>query len=287
MKDEKRPITPSDPPQIAKLDGPPIVLASDKNVEIEEMRKASAGVPKVMTGFSVLDDCIEGFREGQLIVLSGPTGHGKTALSRTLTKRFVDGGHKVVWFSYEESYEELFDKMPSLEFYVPDTLEQDTIEWVKKMALRAKNERGCNIVFIDNLDFLRNPKEMRQVNMNMSAYVGGIVQELKSFCTREKMIIFLLVHITKQNWNTNALPTSQDIRDSGMIPQLASHVMFIIRKRADGTGEQIFTDEAIVGIDKNRHNGKTKRAFLRYNGLTKMFEEDAHAAKTKQLEANW
>lgn len=285
MKDDTNHIQPKTAPPSPVL-GPEIVLASTKNVEIEEQRKLSAGVPKIMTGYQVLDDALEGFREGQLIVLSGPTGHGKTAVSRSFTKRFIDAGHKVVWFSYEESYGELFEKMPTLDFYVPDTLEQDTVEWVKKMALKAKTEKGCNIVFIDNLDFLRNPKEMRQVNMNMSAYVGGIVQELKTFAVKEKLIIFLLVHITKQNWNSNTLPTSQDIRDSGMIPQLATHVIFIIRKRAEA-GDDIFTNEAIVGIDKNRHNGKTKKAFLKYNESTKMFEEDAHAIKMKKLEADW
>jgi replicative DNA helicase len=229
--------------------------------------KVSAAEPSKVV--SKLDEATMGFRPGQLVVISGPTGQGKTAICRTFTKHFVDNGTGVVWFSYEEPYFELFEKMPTLQFYVPSKHEDDKVEWLKEHMLKAK-QKGSMVVFIDNLDFLKKPKDMKMPDMNMASYVGAIVQELKSFAVANEMILFLLVHIKKNDWTSKELPTSEDIRDSGMIPQLADFVMFMKRERDE---TKLQTNYAKFGIDKNRVNGKCIRLDLYYNEERMMFEE--------------
>lgn len=259
-----------------------IVLAKDKYEELKEERARLGALPKYETGIGLIDWATEGFKPGQLVVLSGPTGMGKTAICRTLTKQFVDKEYGVCWFSYEEHYIELFEKMPTLDFHVPDKLEEDQVSWIKEHIKKAK-EKGSSIFFIDNLDFLRNPRELRKVELNLASYVGGIVQELKSFAVQEQIVIFLLVHIAKRNWNGNELPTSEDIRDSGMIPQLADYVVFIKRER---NKEGLLTNFAKLGFDKNRHNGRCPRIDLFYNEEKKLFEEatgDSILSEAKEI----
>src|SRR3990167_1507243 len=84
-----------------------VIYAEEKKAEIQ-IEKANRPPFYAQTGISSLDECTDGFRKGQLIVVSGPPKHGKTALCQTLTKHFIAKEHKVLWLPYELTYEEMF-----------------------------------------------------------------------------------------------------------------------------------------------------------------------------------
>ena len=66
-----------------------------------------------------------GFRAGQLILISGVSGYGKTTLSLQITKQYSEQAIQVLWFSFEMPINELqwkFKKMGGYEnllCYVP------------------------------------------------------------------------------------------------------------------------------------------------------------------------
>ena len=245
-----------------------IVYAEDKRKEIEEKRKL---IPpfRAMTNLSTLDDTIEGFRKGQLVVVSGPPKNGKTQICQTFTKHFVDKGIRCLWFSYELSFEEIFEKFPmdKLDFYVPDFMESGNLDWVEKRIKEAVEKYNTEIIFIDNLDFLRDPEILKGVSLNLSSYVGGIVQRVKSIAVKHNIVIFLMSHIRKNKWTTNEVPSSEELRDTGQVAQLADLVMMIIRKRAERGGDEVYAGtEAILGVVENRHNGKTKKIHIALDG---------------------
>ena len=62
------------------------------------------------TSIPALDDLVDGFREGNLIVVTAPTAQGKTTFCQTLTRNFSANGIKSLWFSYEMPARELLDK---------------------------------------------------------------------------------------------------------------------------------------------------------------------------------
>lgn len=232
-----------------------VVLAEEKRKEIIEENKVE--VPfRGMTGFTFFDECTKGLRKGQMIVLSGPPKNGKTQICQTFTKKFVETGNKVMWFSYELGYEELFEKFPmdSLDFYVPNYLNSGNLDWIEERVIEAKLKHGLDYVFIDHLDFLRDPNVLKGVSFNLSSYIGGLVQKVKSMAVRHNVVIFLMCHITKSKWTTNQLPTSEQIRDTGQITQLADIVLMMIRNRKDGN---YFENFATLGIMENRKTGKT------------------------------
>src|SRR3990167_9204474 len=177
-----------------------VILAEEKREEIEEDKKNRPAF-SAMTQIPLLDECLEGFRKGQLIVVSGPTKHGKTTLCQTFTKRFDEQGHKVMWFSYELGYEELFEKFPmkNLTFYVPNYMESGNINWIEDKIIEAKHKFGADIIFIDHLDFLRDTEVLKGVGLNLSAYIGGIVQKIKRIAVEQDVLIFLMSHIRKNN----------------------------------------------------------------------------------------
>jgi len=238
-----------------------VILAQEKWEELQEEMKNRPAF-QVSMGLPALDDCLRGLGKGRLVVLSGPPKNGKTQMCQTFTKRFDEQGHKQLWFSYEVGYEELFGKFPmkNLSFYVPNMMESGSIDWVEDKIIEAKQKYGTDIVFIDHLDFLRDPKALKNVGMNMSSYIGGIVQRVKLMAVQQEVLIFLMAHITKNNWSSNKLPTAEDLRDSGQVAQLADVVMMVARKRnKDTSKKQIYVgNEAIAGVIENRLNGNTK-----------------------------
>lgn len=65
---------------------------------------------QIKSGFSIIDDCIKGgFRAGDVNVITGIEGEGKTTLARMFTLNFSEAGIPSMWFSYEMSTRELWD----------------------------------------------------------------------------------------------------------------------------------------------------------------------------------
>ncbi len=79
-------------------------------------RGRSPGATVVPTGFGVLDDALAGgFRSGELVLLGGPQGLGKTTMAMQMVRNVVlTGGHAVV-FSYEHESHTLLERLLSLE----------------------------------------------------------------------------------------------------------------------------------------------------------------------------
>lgn len=249
--------------ELADYEGPDrVMLMEERAKEIEEERgRVKTFVAK--TSLSTFDATTEGFRPGNLIVLSGPTKNGKSSFCRFLTQKFSQD-HKVLWFPYEETHEEMVRHYSGIaDFYVPRIMTSGNMDWVEDRIVEAKVKYGTQIVFIDHLDFLRDEKYMRNVGMNMSGYIGGIVQRVKRIAVEQELCIFLMCHIKKNNWHANELPTSEDIRDSGQIPQLADMVLMMKRDIAENS-EEIYATTSVLGVIENRFNGKTRKIKLNF-----------------------
>lgn len=68
------------------------------------------------TGFAVLDDVLDGgLRGGNLILLAGPQGQGKTTMSLQIARNAAAAGHAVLYFCYEHDPEVLLGRLVSLE----------------------------------------------------------------------------------------------------------------------------------------------------------------------------
>lgn len=243
-----------------------VIVAKDKLANIKQ--EALFRPPfKAVTGIPLLDECLDGFRLGQLIVISGPPKQGKSYLCQHFTMKFVDQGHQCLWLEYELGYEEFFERFPQhyqekFDFLIPNYMQSGNLEWVEHRIIEAK-EKNPNLkaVFIDHLDFLRDPDILKGVSYNLASYIGGIVQKVKRIAVENEVVIFLMSHIRKNQWTTNDLPSSEELRDTGQTAQLADIVMMIIRKRMPKSSNEIYdTNKAIVGVIENRLNGKTKKA---------------------------
>src|SRR5690606_20847356 len=72
-------------------------------------------VPGIPTGINDLDELIGGLYPGQMIVLAGRPGHGKTTLGAQIARNLANNGVPTVFFSQEMPKEELGQRNASAE----------------------------------------------------------------------------------------------------------------------------------------------------------------------------
>lgn len=65
-------------------------------------------IPRISSGIPTLDQCIGGFMEGSLVVVSGESGGGKSTITGQFMLSAVESGHKVCAYSGELSKEKFF-----------------------------------------------------------------------------------------------------------------------------------------------------------------------------------
>jgi replicative DNA helicase len=220
-------------------------------------------------GFEVFSKIMKGgFRENDLVVISGKTGHGKTTFAQTLSYHFNKQTIPQLWFSYEVDVVELREKFQNMglnqEFigYCPMKIKSGNVEWIEERIREGITKFNIKAVFIDHLGFL-TPQDMgrRDYTQNLSAYLGQITRQLKNIARENHIVIFLLTH-TKKTKDTAEM---DDIANSGGIAQEADSVFLVERERAmigrkisDQEQGEILGPYTRISLTKNRRTGITK-----------------------------
>jgi replicative DNA helicase len=228
--------------KLASYDGPDrVVKASDLWETLKNRPKESPLLSKLPT----LDRTIEGFFPGQLIVISGTTGHGKTTLAETITRSLMYQGAFPLWFTYEipeadfigKFHEDYHDKI-----FMPAKLTQGGTGWISDRVIEASLKYGATAVYIDHLHYLVN----MVAKENTSVAVGRVCRELKKLALARKMVIFLICHTMKTRDDEELGLGS--VRDSSFIEQEADVVLYVWREKEDQR-------KTICKVAKNRRRG--------------------------------
>ncbi|MDH2414511.1 DnaB-like helicase C-terminal domain-containing protein [Nocardioides sp. CER19] len=84
---------------------------------IDERARLGADTPFLWpTGFGMLDDLLDGgLRGGNLILLAGPQGQGKTTMALQVARNVASAGQAVLYFCYEHDPEVMLGRLVSLE----------------------------------------------------------------------------------------------------------------------------------------------------------------------------
>jgi replicative DNA helicase len=101
-------------------------------------RGAPAGAAVWSTGFPALDEALTGgFRSGELILLGGPAGHGKTTIGLQFARNAIAAGGTALVFSYEHESHTLLERLISME-----AAERDPGEVAGVLDVRRALESG-------------------------------------------------------------------------------------------------------------------------------------------------
>ena len=234
---------------------------SDKVISSHELKKMleerDQNPESFSSGFAQYDKYCKGFETGELIVLSGFTGMGKTSLAQTFTANFAEDKNYTLWFSYEMPPRQFLRKFNVLPlFYVPKEIKGSAISWIEEKIIEAKVKYGVKIVMIDHLHFLIDMIKMNSPSLE----IGTIVRSLKTLCIKHNIVIFLIAHTTKPKGSK--MPGLEDFRDSSFITQEADCAMVIQRVKLPGGSYG--PDSWLIVLKHRREGVMGKRIKLTY-----------------------
>ena len=289
-------------PTIEEFDLP---IADDEVKPLKELVDENDNkLDRFNLGFKQFDEIMNGgFKHGDLVIVSGISGEGKTTYAQTLTYNLCLNGLSILWFSYECSVNHLnrkFEEMGIADFYHVYHPKKNTtgkLAWIKSKIREGWIKYGTNIVFIDHLDFL-TPSTVRTSD-NEAIALKKIVTELKALAIELDVVIVTMAHLKKISDGRE--PEMQDIGYSAGIFQLADYVFLVMRekneevksklkwKKQEQTGD-LYTNNSIIKLVKNRETGtlkyiKTQYANGRYQLIDKQHEftgynQDVKGTKT-------
>jgi replicative DNA helicase len=249
------------------------------------------------TGWQFLDKYIGGYNEGDLIVMAGRPGMGKTAIALTLTKEFAQRGGKALFISLEMSNEQLAKRYISLigdienwkirngvlksheieqvcniannqriEFFIDDDVDS-RIAQIKAKAKLHKSRKGLDLLVIDYIQLIKGTKTNREQE------VAEISRTLKLLAKELKITVMILAQLSrKSEERADKRPMLSDLRESGAIEQDADIVMFPFRPMYYEQ-DKPEVEEAELIIAKNR-NGECVTIPTYFEGKYTIYREN-------------
>jgi replicative DNA helicase len=203
--------------------------------------------------FPTLCKAVDGFVSGELVVVTGATGCGKTLFCQSLTKDFCHDGVIPLWFTFEVSARFFLPKFAlnakDLQFYMPAELYPYSIDWVAEVIRRSKEKLGIEVAFIDHLHYIFDMSTSR----NPSLDIGTVVRALKRLCVELDIIIFLCCHTTKTRVESADDVGLHKIRDSSLVAQEADTAIFVHRTTSDNGICK--TESSFLKVCKARRTG--------------------------------
>lgn len=273
-----------------------------------ERFKNPDAIPKgVLSGFSELDELTGGFQEGNLIIVAGRPGMGKTAFALSMIWDAVkEQGKSAAFFSLEMESFELIERLASLEteinssrirkakvyeyeflnmvefstklsekpLYIDDTPALSLIE-LRSKARKMKHKHNIDIVFVDYLQLMTDGNKS---NFNRESEVASISRGLKKLAKELKISVVAMAQLSRasESRGGDKRPVLSDLRESGSIEQDADMVMLLYRPEyyqitSDGNGNDL-AGQAEVILAKNR-SGSSGSVWLNFKGAITKFSD--------------
>ena len=238
------------------------------------------------TGFRKLNDITLGFQPGQLIVLAGRPGLGKTALAINFAyKASRQTGKPVLFFSLEMSNEEIarrliacesridmtkiitgdtteqmnrainsaIDAISNTKFYIDDTAGSTLTDITAKSKKFISTNPDLGLIVIDYLGKI-NYSTSNKSQISRQEEVSRIVNGLKNLARELKVPVLVLSQFNRTvEQRESHRPQMSDLRESGSIEQEADVIFLMYRPD--------YNDEDKKG-KKDYHSEKKSAAYL-------------------------
>jgi len=248
------------------------------------------GVP---SGFVDFDRITQGLNRGNLIIIAGRPGMGKTSFALNVAQHVTVRERKTVGiFSLEMSQQELalrilcseadisFARLRSnrvsqkewtriiqtvraigdAPLFIDDSPNPTLLEVASK-ARRLKAERGLSVIVLDYLQLMQAGGKYENRNLEISAISRGLKQLAKEL----EIPVIALSQLSRQTERRGSdhRPQLSDLRESGSIEQDADMVAFIYRDEVySPTEENKGLAELIIAKHRNGETGTIDLVFL-------------------------
>ncbi len=246
----------------SKRDVVPYVPLADIVPELKEQIKrfseSHTYITGIPSGFPDLDRLTTGFHGGDLVIVAGRPGMGKSSFALSIAKNVAEReGRAVGIFSLEmaknqlalrllsfisriplyelrlgkltevqkEVLEKAFEHLASLPIYIDDTPALSTTE-LRIKALRMKKEKNVDLIIVDYLQLLRGVRKYS----SRQEEVAEISRSLKALAKELDIPVIALAQLSRQvEHRSDKRPQLADLRESGQIEQDADLIIFLHR----------------------------------------------------------
>ena len=218
------------------------IISSDKNI--------------IKTGFKGIDDLSGGMTRGEITIIGGRPGHGKTTIMINMVKLCIDQGLRVIVFNREMTNVEMLKKLIVLESgklsyldirlgYVGDLVKMGELEATKRnietkysadkfamfdnmpsfdeTAAQVKKFKP-DIIFDDYIQLIMPDKRIIERRLQLEK----LVNSYKWLAKKQKCVCVLLSQLNRGlEIRGDGRPKLSDLAESGAIEQVAENVLFV------------------------------------------------------------
>ncbi len=272
-------------------------LAKIYEETVASLEERSGGLLGLATGFYDWDNMTQGLVSGNLIIVAGRPGMGKTSFALNVAQHAaIRENRSVGIFSLEMSEQELVQRVMSSEsdlpfaslragrltrdqwsklydmirrttsapLYIDDSPNPSLLE-ISSKARRLKAEKGLDLLIIDYMQLMQAGGRYESRQLEISAISRG----LKQLAKEVEIPVMALSQLSRQPERRTGdhRPQLADLRESGSIEQDADMVCFIYRdemyNKDDPDNKGLA--ELIVAKHRNGETGKVNLVFLGEN----------------------
>jgi replicative DNA helicase len=247
----------------------------------------------VATGFPSLDRMLGGgVRGGDLIVLGGDVGSGKSAFALAVAMRAAQAGHRVTFYSGEMSTDRLHERALAIEGRVRvDDLRQGVVNDAARASVGAAAVRlrevlphfetlpaggvagliqavdgsGLDLVVVDSLQALATGQRESDEEL------ADAVRRLKAVAIQQRLAIFATAQLPHLAERPDRRPTLDDFGALGAVKHHADVVLALFREDMYDHRREIEGATELL-VRKNR-NGGTGYADLYFYAQYMRFED--------------
>lgn len=227
--------------------------------DIDRIASHKGSVIGVPSGFSDLDSKTTGFQNGDLVIIAGRPGMGKTSFALNMMRNAaIDGKKTIGFFSLEMANNQLAMRLLCAEARVDSNLVRSgtlpksqyrnlslavgplskanihlddtpalSILELRAKARRLKNDVNADMIIVDYLQLMQGPKgvESRQQE------IATISRSMKALAKELDIPIVALSQLSRavEQRTGSKRPQLSDLRESGAIEQDADVVLFLFR----------------------------------------------------------
>lgn len=241
-------------------------------------RMQSGELVGLKTGLESLDEHMAGMHGGDLIVLAGRPGQGKTSIAAQIGIFNAENGKAVPFFECEMKDRAVVDralfaragishllfkhgKVPPSEFpklaaasdslkdipfFINDSTGITPMQ-IRSQCRRLKKEKGLDLIVIDNIQRMKSDSGTSDIRVR----TGEVSAALKEIAKEFDVPVLAVSHIRRMQNGEGTEPTLADLQESGNIEQDADIVLSLFNR---SLYKQVEQDE----------EGKVKLTFLKF-----------------------
>lgn len=278
----------------SEQDFTPLIEVIDR-LDNERWHEEARPAP-IKTGLGALDAAMGGLHRGDMTVIAGAPGHGKTSLINSVVRAVAGDGQVVAYFSLEMKDERVGQRLLRMETAIPfhrlqlpaTALRPDerdditrangvlsglplyiadkrgqTIEDIKRRARRLARRQDIGLLVVDYAQLVYTARNFK----SRADELDYIAYELYAMAENLDCHVLVAAQLVKEDF-TNAPPTLDKVKGAGGLIAAPNNVLFVWRDESATSRDPVMLTRLHIG---KQREGDTKPVDVGWYGAKSAF----------------